>query len=107
MSLEDELLQDAQEDARTVEYIKTHIPQELQSLFREEQLYYFLDVIIEYYIESGILDTPADKDGYIEIDEEVIAEYVAKKAKKEGIGDFNVEDLLFVVQAQSDYAEEN
>ena len=82
MSLEDELLQDAQEDARTVEYIKTHIPQELQSLFTEEQLYYFLDVIIEYYIESGILDTPADKDGYIEIDEEVIAEYVAKKAKK-------------------------
>ena len=41
MSLEDELLQDAQEDARTVEYIKTHIPQELQSLFTEEQLYYF------------------------------------------------------------------
>lgn len=79
----------------------------MQSLFTEEQLYYFLDVIIEYYIESGILDTPADKDGYIEIDEEVIAEYVAKKAKKEGIGDFNVEDLLFVVQAQSDYAEEN
>ena len=79
----------------------------MQSLFTEEQLYYFLDVIVEYYIESGILDTPADKDGYIEIDEEVIAEYVAKKAKKEGIGDFNVEDLLFVVQAQSDYAEEN
>ena len=79
----------------------------MQSLFTEEQLYYFLDVIIEYYIESGILDTPADKDGYIEIDEEVIAEYVAKKAKKEGIGDFKVEDLLFVVQAQSDYAEEN
>ena len=106
MNLEEELLQDAQEDAKAIEYIKTHIPQELQEKFSEEILYYFLDVAIEYYAESGILDKPADKDGCIEIDEQAIADYLAQKAKKEGIGDFSSEDLLFIVQAQLDFEEE-
>lgn len=105
MSFEEELLQDAQDDALAVQYIRTHIPQELQELYSEELLYYFIDLIIEYYAESGILESAADKEGYIEIDEEAIANYIAQKAKKEGMGDFNPEDLLFVVQAQMDFEE--
>lgn len=49
---------------------------------------------------------PPDKEGYIEIDEEAIAAHLAKKAKKEGMGNFSVEDLLFVVQAHMDFEEE-
>lgn len=105
MNLEEELLQDAQEDAATVAYIKTHIPQELQEKLDDDMLYYFLDLIIEYYAESGVLDATPDKDGFIELDEEAIATYLAKKAKKEGMGVFSPEDLLFVVQAQMDYEE--
>lgn len=105
MSFEEELLQDAQDDALAVQYIRTHIPQELQELYSEELLYYFIDLIVEYYAESGILESTADKEGYIEIDEEAIANYIAQKAKKEGMGDFNPEDLLFVVQAQMDFEE--
>lgn len=104
--LDDELLQDAEDDARAVDYIRKHLPQELQEKFSEEQLFYFLDVIIEYYAESGVLDAVSDKDGYIEIDEEAVAAHVAKKAEKEGIGKFTVEELLFVVQAEMDYSEE-
>ena len=63
-------------------------------------------LIIEYYTESGILDAQPDKDGYVEIDEEAIADYLAKKAKKEHMGDFSAEDLLFVVQAHMDFEEE-
>ena len=106
MNLEEELLLDAQEDAKAVEFIRTHIPQDLQEKFSEDILYYFLDVIIEYYADSGILDVPADKDGCIEIDEQAIADFLATKARKEGIGDFSSEDLLFVVQAQLDFEEE-
>lgn len=105
MNLEEELLQDAQEDAATVAYIKTHIPQELQEKLDDDILYYFLDLIIEYYAESGVLDATPDKDGFVELDEEAIATYLAKKAKKEGMGVFSPEDLLFVVQAQMDYEE--
>lgn len=107
MNLEEELLQDAQEDAATVAYMKKHLPQELQEKFDDDLLYYFLDLIIEYYAESGVLDATPDKDGYIELDEEAIASYLVKKAKKEGMGTFAPEDLLFVVQAQMDYEEEH
>lgn len=107
MSLDDELLQDAQEDAATVAYIKMHLPQELQDKFDDDLLYYFLDLIVEYYAESGVLDATPDKDGFIELDEEEIANYLVKKAKKEKMGEFSPEDLLFVVQAQMDYEDEN
>lgn len=103
---EEELLLDAEDDARAVEYIRTHLSQELQEKISDDQLYYFLDLIFEYYAESGILEATPDSDGYIDIDEEVIAEYLVKKAKKEGVGEFTIEELLFVVQAEMDYREE-
>ena len=52
-SLEQELLQDAEDDARTVEFIKNYLPQEVKDKFTDEELYYFLDVIVEYYANSG------------------------------------------------------
>ncbi len=105
-TLDEELLLDAEEDARTVAFIRSHIPQELQDAWDDDLLYYFLDVIIEYYAESGVLNATPDKNGFVEIDEQAIADYVAKKAKKEKIGDFSADDLLFVVQAELDSHEE-
>ena len=103
---EDELLQDAEDDARTVEYIKTHLPQELKAKFSEEELYYFLDSIVEYYAESGILDAEPDKDGCIEIDMEAIAQHMVKQAKKDKMGDYDADDLRWIVEAEMDYAEQ-
>ena len=45
-SLEQELLQDAEDDARTVEFIKNYLPQEVKDKFTDEELYYFLDVFV-------------------------------------------------------------
>lgn len=101
-SFEEEFLQDELDDAQTVAFIQQQIPQELKEKFTEEQLYYFLDVITEYYAESGILDAEPDKDGFIDIDVEAIASYLAKTAKREHIGDFSPEDLIFVVEAEID-----
>lgn len=102
-ALDDELLLDAQDDAKAVEFIKAQLPAELKERFDDEVLYYCLDVIVEYLAESGILDAEPDKDGYIDIDLEQIATHLSSKAKKEGIGNFTPEDMLFVVQAQMDY----
>ena len=40
MNFEDELLQDAEDDRLTVEFIKNYLPQELKEKFSDEQLYY-------------------------------------------------------------------
>lgn len=102
---EEELLQDAEDDRLTVEYIKNYLPQEVKEKFTDDQLYYFLDVIVDYYAESGILDAEPDKDGYIDIDVERIAEHLARQARKDQMGDFEPDDLRWVVEGEMEYAE--
>ncbi len=103
MGLEEDFLLSDADDEQTVLYIKNYLPQELKEKFSDEQLYYFIDTMDEYYVESGILDVEPDEDGYVNIDLEQVAEYLAKEAKKDGIGDFDPEELLFVVQGEMEY----
>ena len=81
----------------------SHLPQELQEVFSDELLYYFLDLLVEYLVESGLLEAEGDADGYVEIDQEAISDHLAKKAAREKMGDFSAEDLCFVVQAMLDF----
>ena len=104
-SFEQELLQDAEDDARTVEFIKNYLPQEVKDKFTDEELYYFLEVIVEYYANSGVLDEAPDQDGYIEIDQDKVVDYLIRQARKDKMGDFTPEDLLWVVQGEMEYAE--
>lgn len=101
--LDDELLMDAQEDARLIAHIQQVLPQELKEKFTEDDLYYFLDVLTEYYIRSGALEAQADDEGYVEINEEKAAAYLEKTARKDKVGHFTAEELLFFVDAQLSY----
>ena len=104
-SMEKELLQDAEDDARTVEFIKNYLPQEVKDKFTDEDLYYILDVIVEYYANSGVLDEKPNSDGYIEIDQDKVVDYVIGQARKDKMGDFQPDDVLWVVQGEMEYAE--
>lgn len=105
MTFEDELLQDAEDDVRTVEYIKNYLPQELKERFTDDLLYYLLDVLVEYYVDSGILDAQPDAEGYIDIDVEEVANHLARQARKDQMGDFAPDDLRWVVEGEMEYAE--
>lgn len=104
-SLDDELLQDAENDARAVAFIQQQLPQELKEKFSEEQLYYFLDLIADYYATSGVLDATPDKDGYVDIDIEKMATELSNQAAKEKMGVFTPEEISFVIEAEMDFAE--
>lgn len=104
-SLDDELLQDAEDDARAVAFIQQQLPQELKEKFSEEQLYYFLDLIADYYATSGVLDATPDKDGYVDVDIEKMATELSKQAAKEKMGVFTPEEISFVIEAEMDFAE--
>lgn len=105
MTFEDELLQDAEDDVRTVEYIKNYLPQELKERFTDDLLYYLLDVLVEYYADSGILDAQPDAEGYIDIDVEEVANHLARQARKDQMGDFAPDDLRWVVEGEMEYSE--
>ncbi len=99
----DEFTLEDLDDEKTIEFIKNYLPQDLKDKFSDDELYYFLDVITDYYMKSGCLDAQPDKDGYIEIDQDAIVDYVVKEAKKDQMGDFDPEDILFVVQGEMEF----
>lgn len=105
MGTVDEFSQDDLDDEKTIEFIKNYLPQDLKDRFSDDELYYFLDVIDEYYVESGILDAQPDEDGYIDIDLEKIVDYIIKEARKDEMGEFDPEELLFVVQGEMEYTD--
>ncbi len=98
----DKLL-DNTDDEKCVEYIKNYLPQELKERFSDDQLYYFLDVIDDYYVSSGVLDAQPDKDGCVSIDLDAVADYVVKESKKDKVGDFSQDDIFFIVQGEMEY----
>lgn len=96
--------QDA-DDEKTIEYIKNYLPQELKEKFSDDEFYYFLDLIDEYYSESGILDATPDDEGYIDIDLEKVVDYIVKEARKDEMGEYDPEEILFIVQGELEYTE--
>ena len=101
----DDFLAEDLDDEKTIEYIKSYLPQDLKGKFTDDELYYFLDVMDEYYANSGILDTDPDEEGFIDIDLDKVVDFIIKEAKKDGIGEFEHDDILFVVQGEMEYAD--
>ena len=55
MGMEDDFLLEDEDDQKTIEFIKNYLPQDLKDKFTEDDLYYILDVIVDYYTSSGCL----------------------------------------------------
>jgi hypothetical protein len=105
MATEDDFLAEYADDEKTIEFIKNYLPQDLKEKFSDDELQYFLDLIDEYYVESGILDSEPDAEGYVDIDLEKVADYIVKEAKKDKMGEFDPEEILFVVQGEMEYGD--
>ena len=96
----DEFAMEDLDDEKTIAYIREHLPQELKEKFSDNDFYYILDTTYDYYDKSGVLDSD---DEYIDIDINKIAEYVAKEAKKDGMGEYDPEELFFVIEGELAY----
>jgi uncharacterized protein YpuA (DUF1002 family) len=99
-TIDDELMKAAEEDAQEVAYILNELPQDLKDKFTEDNIYYLIDLMLEYFS-----DAEADAEGYVDIDVDEVAKHLVEQSKKDKVGDFRVEDVFFVVQAELDYNE--
>ena len=102
-SIDNEILLGAEEDAKEVAFIYNYIGQEYKELFSEDDIYYCIDVILEYLDN---LSSKADADGFIDIDVEELVRHIEKKAQKEGMGPYDHEALILVVDAELEYNEQ-
>lgn len=103
-SLEEELRLDEEENRRELAYIREQIPFDAKKHFSDETILYMMDLIVDYYYTSGILESNEDE---IDIDMEAVADYVCQKAKEEGSKSYDPEEVLFIVQADLDFQEQN
>ena len=104
--MEEDFLEQAADDLKTVDFIKAYLPQDVKEKFSDDDLLYFIDLLADYYVESGLLDKEPDADGYIDIDTEAIAAAMAERAHKEKYGTFAAGDLIWVVQGELEYGEQ-
>lgn len=88
------------DDEKTIAYIRERLPQDLKEKFSDDEFYYFLDTIYDYYDKSGILDNGNE---YVDIDIDDIARFIAKEAKKNNIGEYDPEELFFIVEGELAY----
>ena len=102
-SIDDEILQGAQEDAKEVAFIQNYMGVENRELFTEEDIYYCLDVLLEHLDTLSVL---ADAAGFTEIYTEEIARHIQKKAKKEGMGPYELDALILLIDAELEYNEQ-
>lgn len=90
----------AEEEHRTVGFIRSYLPQELKDKFAEDDIYYFLDAFAEYCEKTGIMDNDTEE---TDIDIDDAAGFMCKLAGKEGIGTFSPEDVRWIVDGQLEF----
>ena len=102
---DEEIRLDEEENRRELAFIRSQLPSNLKKYYSDKDILYMMDLIVEYYYESGILESTDEE---VDIDLEVVAEHVCKKAKEQGFSSsFSPEEVFFIVQADLDFQEQN
>ena len=57
------------------------------------------------FLKNDLDDEQPDGDGYIEVDLEKIVDYIIKEAHKDEMGDYDPDEILFIVQGEMEYTE--
>jgi len=104
MSDEKDLFEYDEDEA--VKFIQNFLPQELKDKFSNDELNYIIDLVYEFYEEKGYLDEDkSDDELEVEIDEDELIAFVVKQAKKDKVGKFEPEDIMFIVQGELAYCD--
>jgi hypothetical protein len=98
----DDLIYD---EADAVKFIKNYMPQDMKGKFSDDDITYIIDLIYEYYEKQGFFDEDMDDDQEVDIDEDALVAFVVKNAKKDGVGKFSDDEIMFVVQGEMEYCD--
>ena len=77
-NIDEEIRLDEEENRRELAYIRTQLPTDLKKYYSDKDILYMMDLIVDYYYTSGILESNEEE---LDSDLEAVAEYVCKKAK--------------------------
>lgn len=102
MSNNEDLIYDEED---SVKFIQNFLPQELKGKFSDDDIYYIVDLIYEYYDSMGYFNEDDNGAAEVDIDEDALVAFVIKNAKKDGVGKFSDDEITFIVQGELAYCE--
>lgn len=88
------------DDVAAVKFIQNHLPQDLKSRFAEDDIYYLLDVICDFYEKRDWL---IDDDE--EQEEKELTQFLIQQAAKDEIGKFTEEEVRLFLAAEAAYSD--
>ncbi|MDR0798908.1 MAG: hypothetical protein LBN18_04020 [Dysgonamonadaceae bacterium] len=86
------------DEEAAVAFILNYLPQELKEKFTDDDIYYILDLICEFYEKNDYLDNDDE-----EQEEKELIRFIVKQAKEDEIGDYSADDVLLVLRAEEAY----
>ena len=93
------------DDDEAVKFIKNALPEEIQTKFSDDDINYIVDLVYEFYDSKGFLDDADDDEKEIDINEDELIAFVVKSALKDGVGNFEADDVALIVQGELEYCE--
>jgi len=89
------------DDEEAVRFIQSHIPQELQGKYTDDDIILITDTVADFYERNGWLNSNEE----IDIDIVEVANFVAKECKKDKDCHFDTdpESIRWIVEAEMDY----
>ena len=103
-SIDEEIRLDEEENRRELAFIRNQLPSTIKKFYSDKDILYMMDLIVDYYYTSGILESNDDE---VDVDMEVVADFVCNEAKEEGEGPFDPQEVFFVIQADLDFQEQS
>ena len=88
------------DEEAAVKFIENHLPQEMKERFSDDDIYYILDVICEFYEENDYLNDDDE-----EKEEKELIRFILQQAQKDKIGKYTSEDILMVLRAEEAYSD--
>lgn len=88
------------DDEAAIAFIQKQIPQEMQGRLKDDDYYYLLDTIYDYYDKKGYLK---DDEETVDIDLDELSDFVFKAAVKEM--QISREEVGFFVDAEIAYCD--
>lgn len=93
------------DDAEAVSFIRAKISKSLAEKLTDDEIYYFLDLITEYYESRGVFEEFEEEsnDSFVSIDLNDITDFIIKNALRDQIGKYTEEEVLEVVEAEMEF----
>jgi hypothetical protein len=88
------------DEENAVKFIQNYLPQDLKKRFTDDDLYYMLDIICEFYEKSDWLSEDDE-----EKEEEELIQFIIRQSIKDEIGDFTKEEIRLVLIAEAAYSD--